>query len=103
MAAKLSWSRRAREALLDIYLTIGVHNQTAAERIYDRIEQHAEKLRDHPRMGPRRSDIRSAARVLVEPPYIILYEIVPDTDDGPIDIIEIVTVLDGRRDLSLGI
>ncbi|MGX7707042.1 type II toxin-antitoxin system RelE/ParE family toxin [Methylobacterium sp. Gmos1] len=93
----------ARKTLLDIYLTIGLHNQRAAERVYDRIEQRAEKLRKYPRMGPRRPDIRSAVRVLIEPPYIILYEITPDTNDGPIDAVEIVAVLDGRRDWSLGV
>ena len=29
----------------------------------------------------------------------LLYETKPDTDDGPIDIIEVVRVIDGRRDL----
>jgi toxin ParE1/3/4 len=80
-----------------------LHDQSAAERIHDRIEQRAEKLKKHPRMGPRRPDIRVAARILVEPPYIILYEITPDTEDGPIDTVDIIAVLDGRRDLSLGI
>jgi toxin ParE1/3/4 len=31
---------------------------------------------------------------------VILYEIRPDTGDGPIDAVEIVRVVDGRRDLS---
>ena len=40
------------------------------------------------------------ARVLVETPYLILYETVPDTDDGPLTGVAIVTVVDGRRDLT---
>jgi len=38
--------------------------------------------------------------MLVEAPFVILYETRPDTDDGPIDTVEIVGVVDGRRDLS---
>ena len=52
----------------------------------------------NPRSGPRRGDIRTGMRVLVENPYLIFYEIVPDTDSGPIEKVEIVRV-DGRRDL----
>ncbi|UHC15168.1 type II toxin-antitoxin system RelE/ParE family toxin [Methylobacterium currus] len=79
MTVRILWSRLARDALLDIYLIIGLHSPVAAECIYDRIEHRAEKLREHPRMGPRRPDIRPGARVLVEPPYIVRYEITPDT------------------------
>jgi len=51
-------------------------------------------------MGPRRPEIRPAARVLVEGPYLILYEARPNTDEGLIEAVEIVRVADGRRDLA---
>jgi toxin ParE1/3/4 len=35
------------------------------------------------------------ARMLVEAPYVILYEIKPDTQDGPVHTVEIVRVVDG--------
>lgn len=38
--------------------------------------------------------------MMVEAPYVILYENMPDTDDGEIHTVEIVRVVDGRRDLS---
>jgi toxin ParE1/3/4 len=38
--------------------------------------------------------------MLVEGPYLILYEAHPDTDEGLIDEVEIVRVVDGRRDLT---
>ena len=53
-----------------------------------------------PRLGPRRPEIRPTTRVLVEAPYLILYETVPDADDQPVSEVEIVRVLDGRRDLG---
>jgi len=100
MAVKLIWSNRAREDLLDLYVTIAFDNQAAAERIYDRIEYRVRQLVDQPRLGPRRNDIRPSARVLVEAPYLILYETEPDTDEGPVSNIFIVTIVDGRRDLT---
>ena len=68
--------------------------------MYDRLERRTEILRDQPRLGPRRSDIRPSMRMLVENLYLILYETTPDTDDGPIGRVEIVRVIDGRRDLA---
>jgi len=37
--------------------------------------------------------------MLAEGPYVILYETIPDTDRGPVDTMQIVRVVDGRRDL----
>jgi toxin ParE1/3/4 len=44
--------------------------------------------------------IFNRARVLVEGPYLVLFETHPDTEDGPVDWVEIVRVVDGRRDLA---
>ena len=101
MVVRLVWSPEARKDLLDIYIVIGLENSAAAERQYDRIEAKAEALSHHPRLGARRPDIQPRARVLVEGPYLILYETHPDTDDGPVDWVEIVRVVDGRRDLTM--
>ncbi len=38
--------------------------------------------------------------MLVDEPYIILYRTVPDTDDGLVRRVEIVGIVDGRRDLG---
>lgn len=100
MAARLEWSPQAREDLLDIYVSIGIENAAAAERYFDRIEARTSLLSDHPRLGVRRPDIRASVRILVEFPYVILYETHPDTDDGPVHVIVIVRVVHGRRDLS---
>jgi toxin ParE1/3/4 len=37
--------------------------------------------------------------MLVETPYLLLYRIDPDDDEGIVNTVEIVRVLDGRRDL----
>jgi toxin ParE1/3/4 len=38
--------------------------------------------------------------MLLEAPYLILYQTVPDTDEGPIDQVKVTRVVDGRRELS---
>ncbi|HWG19126.1 MAG TPA: type II toxin-antitoxin system RelE/ParE family toxin [Terracidiphilus sp.] len=60
----------------------------------------AESLADYPRSGMRRSDIRPSTRMLVETPYLILYETHPDSEDGRIDQVKIVRIVDGRRNLK---
>lgn len=100
MSAELLWSPQALEDLIDLYVTIGLENAAAAERIYAALTERASSLSDFPRMGSRRPEIAPTARVLVENYYLILYELHPDAEDGPIDSIEIVRVVDGRRELS---
>jgi toxin ParE1/3/4 len=100
MPAELLWSNQARADLLEIYVVIGLEQPAAAERYFDRIEDKARLLKSQPRMGMRRSDIRPSMRMLIDTPYLILYRTDPDTDEGSIDTIEIVRVVDGRRDLT---
>jgi len=38
--------------------------------------------------------------MLVEAPYVILYETLPDDDEEDIQLITIVRVIDGRRNLA---
>lgn len=45
------------------------------------------------------ADVRLSARMPVETPFVILYELVPDTDDGPVDRVELVRVVHSRQDL----
>jgi toxin ParE1/3/4 len=100
VAADLVWSPQARRDLLHIYLTIGLERPDAAERYFDRIVQRTEQLIDQPRLGVRRPDIRPKTRMLVESPYLILYETIPNTDAGPVRAVEIVRIVHGRRDLT---
>lgn len=100
MPAELLWSPQALEDLMEIYVTIGLENVDAAERIYTAIEGRVDLLRGFPRMGPRRPEIAPTARMLVEGSYLVLYELHPETEEGPIERVEIVRVVDGRRELS---
>jgi len=91
---------QARRDLLDIYVIIGLGNPAAAERLYAAIETKANALRNFPRRGPRRPEIRPTVRMLVEGPYLILFETHPDTDEGQVHQVEIIRVVDCRRDLT---
>ncbi len=100
MAVRIVWSPAARADLIDIYMTIGGENIRAADRYYDWIEERAMQLAYQPRMGVRRPDIRPSTRMLVAAPFVLLYETNPDTDEGAVDWVEVVRVVDGRRDLN---
>jgi len=96
----LIWTSQAREDLIEIYTYIGLENQSAAERVFDAIQTKAELLIEYPRLGVRRPDIRPSSRMLIEGPYLILYETHPDSDEGLINNAEIVRIVDGRRNLK---
>jgi len=100
MAARLLWTPKARADVKAIYIDIGREQPKAAERYFERFRSKAELLIDHPRLGERHPEIFRSARMLVEAPYVILYETIPDTDDGDIHTVEIVRVMDARRDLA---
>lgn len=93
-------SPAAERDLEDIWLTIADNNPRAATRILRIIGTRIATLAAYPRLGPRRPDIRPRTRVLVERPYLILYEIRPDAPDRDVKTITIVRVIDGRRDLT---
>lgn len=95
------WRPLAKQDMLDIYLTIGLDSPTAAERIFTAIEGHVNLLGNSPRLGARRREIAKSARMLVEGVYLIFYETYPDTDEGPIDAVEIVRVVHGYRNLNM--
>jgi toxin ParE1/3/4 len=100
MLVDVHWTREARKDLLEIYVLIGRENPAAAERYFDKIESKAQLLSRQPRIGTRREDIRPSFRMLIEYPYLVLYRTDPDTDEGPVDRVEIVRVVDGRRNLT---
>lgn len=99
MKPTLLWTPQAHEDLLDIYVTIGLDNPSAAERVYTAIEDRVLLLPAKPRLGVRRPEIAPETRMIIVEPYLILYQTQPDIDAGPIHSIEIVRIVHGHRDL----
>ena len=98
MVVKLVWSPQAEDDVISIYVEIGLHQPLAAERYYEQFKQKVSLLADQPQLGQRHPEIAASARMLVEAPYV-LHETIPDADQRPVDIVQIVRVVDGRRDL----
>lgn len=93
--AKLFISRRAEEELRQIWRYIAAENPAVADRLLLRIDDKLQILRDFPGIGTVRNDIRPGLRMLVEGNYLLLYEYVAANDA-----VELIAVMDGRRDLS---
>ena len=100
MPVKLVWTRKAEEDLIEIHAFLALDSPTAADRIVDKLISVADVLRRHPRLGQRRPEIRPSVRMMTDWPYVLLYETLPDEEDGQVKFVEVVRVLDGRRDLS---
>ncbi len=83
----------------DIYFYVGMDNEAAAERLERSFLRKVATLAAHPRMGVRHPEIFPAARMLIEGWYLILYQTYPADDDAPVEHIDIVRVVHGRRDL----
>ncbi len=91
----LVFSRRAIEELREIWQLIAAKNPAAADRIVRRIDRKLSMLREFPDLGVARDEIRPGARLLIEGSYLLLYE--HHVNDG---VVEIVAIVDGRRDLA---
>jgi toxin ParE1/3/4 len=97
---EIIWRPEAHENLMDVFLTIAEDNVRAAERVVREIEERVRLLARNPRMGVRRPWIGSSARILVRGVYVIVYEIKPDTDDGVVDEVDVISIVHGHRDMT---
>jgi toxin ParE1/3/4 len=88
-------SRRAEDDLRYIWRQLAGANPAAADRLMLRLDKKLHLLRDFPGMGTVRDDIRSGFRMLVEGNYLLLYE-----HRAVDNAIELIAVVDGRRDLK---
>ncbi len=93
-------SPAAEADIEEIWLTIATNNAGAASRVIHAIARKVRLLEQNPRLGVHRPDIAPTLRMLVERPFLVLYELQPDTPDGAVQIVEVVRIVDGRRDLS---
>jgi toxin ParE1/3/4 len=90
---QLRHTAQARADLLGIWLHIAKDNPTAADQVFDRLEARTKLLRDWPLSGIGRPDIAPEAKSLTEPPFLILYRIIPGA-------VQIVRVLHGAREIN---
>ncbi|MGA7265399.1 MAG: type II toxin-antitoxin system RelE/ParE family toxin [Stellaceae bacterium] len=81
---------RARRDLIELWLAVRDVNPRAADELYKRLGARIQILEQFPEAGPLWPQLNPEARVLVEPPYLILYRIIPDG-------VQIVRVLHGAR------
>lgn len=81
----------ARADLLNIWLSIATASPSAADRVFDRIEERTQMR--WPEAGTACPALHPEARMLVQRPYLILYRITPDS-------VQIVRVLHGARDID---
>lgn len=88
-------SRRAEDELRQIWRYIASDRPAAADRLLLKIDGKLQILRDFPGIGALRDDIRLGLRMLVVGNYLLLYE-----HDKVSDTVELVTVVDGRQDLT---
>lgn len=79
--------------MLDIWIATASDNPTAADRVYERIQARASILERFPEAGSERPGIAAEARVLIEPPYLVLYRVVSDG-------VQIVRVMHGARHID---
>jgi toxin ParE1/3/4 len=92
--AKIRFTHRAREDLLDIWLYVAPQNSEAlADAIYDRIEEGCARLAEYPQLGRARPEIAPDARALVIERWLALYRL---TEYG----VQIVRIIDGARDFT---
>jgi len=93
--AELLISRRAEAELRRIWRYIAAENPAAADRLLLKIDDKLQILRVFPKIGTLRDDIRPGFRMLVEGNYLLLYE-----HDEANDAVELISVIDGRQDLT---
>ena len=93
--AGLFLSRRAEAELRQIWRYVAAENPAAADRLLLKIDGKLQVLRDFPKIGTLRADIRPGFRMLVEGNYLLLYEY-----DEADDIVELISAVDGRQDLT---
>jgi toxin ParE1/3/4 len=91
---RLIWSKDARDDLADIFDYLGTHaSREVADRRLRDIETAAQRLTEWPLTGRPRRELGPKLRSWAVPPHIIFYCVTESA-------VEVVRVIDGRRDLD---
>lgn len=86
----VDWRPEARQALWHIIDYIGDRNLTAAERLYNAIEDATQALPQHPYLH-RPGRVPGTREIVVHPNYLVIYRVASER-------IEIINVLHARQE-----
>ncbi|MGJ8570634.1 MAG: type II toxin-antitoxin system RelE/ParE family toxin [Hoeflea sp.] len=89
--AEARLSPRAEHDIRDIWRSIALDNEAAADNLLRRMLDRAELAATQPNMGVSRPELSPSARILIEGNYILIYE--PQAYG-----ILVVTIVHGGRD-----
>jgi len=88
-------TRRAVADLESIWTYIAADSPRAADRLLSAVDEKITLLSTFPEIGARRDDIQPGLRMLAHGRYLVLYEFQRERD-----VVEIVAVVAGMRDLG---
>ena len=91
--AKVKFTPHAEAGLYDVWATIALDNERAADGVFNRIMRKVKLAAEQPLMGSPRPELSPAARVLVEGAYLVIYE--PDAEG-----VLVIAVVHGMREPS---
>jgi len=83
---------RAEQDIEEIWFSIYLENQTAADDLVERLFQKFNLVASHPDIGSPRPNLGDGIRLLIEHPYVVPYR----HQNG---VVTIIRVLHGARDL----
>jgi toxin ParE1/3/4 len=90
---KLVFRPEAEADLAEIYDYIAADSPASARRFVSLLRRKCEPLREHPRMGRARDDLRPGLRSFPVERYLVIYRVLGDA-------VEIVSVVHGSRDID---
>lgn len=67
-------SPKAEDDLQEIWLSIAIHNEAAADKLILRLFAKMELAGNHPYIGPQKAELGDKTRFLTVGDYVILYE-----------------------------
>ena len=91
--AEARLSPRAEQDIRDIWRSIALDNEPAADALLRRMLDKADLAATQPNMGVARPELSPTARILIEGNYILIYEPMPFG-------ILVVAIVHGGRDLE---
>ena len=91
--AEARLSPRAEQDIRDIWRSIALDNEPAADALLRRMLDEADLAATQPNMGVARPELSPTARILIEGNYILIYEPMPFG-------ILVVAIVHGGRDLE---